>query len=187
MYEHKPNNLVACICEGNAELEIMELLLEHNRLKFTEDDLLDDRLFTKLMRSAKNLEMRYLSQNYEPNQKVEIIRIIDSRAESYLIRGAYKSKVEGEIVNCYTRPEIEMLVILNEGKYDQFKRSKKKPSEYCIHDLKMGKNIKNKGFISDYFYDIDDLLNALKEYHQRRPNKNEDTIYSLLKYRVPEQ
>ena len=144
MYEHKPNNLVACICEGNAELEIMQLLLDNERLKFSDDDLLDDRLFTKLMRSAKNLETRYLSQIYEPNQKIEIIRIIDSRAESYVIRGAYKEIVEGEVVNCYTRPEIEMLVILNEGKYDQFKRSKKKPSEYCIQELRMGKNIKNK-------------------------------------------
>lgn len=181
MYEHKPNNLVACICEGNAELEIMELLLEHDKLKFIEEDLLDDRLFSKLMRSARNLETRYLSQNFEPNQKVEIIRIVDSRAESYVIRGAYKSKVEGEVVNCFTRPEIEMLIIINEGKYDQFKRSKKKPSDYCIHDLKMRKNIKNKGFIADYFANIDELINTLKEYHQRRPNKNEDTIFSLLK------
>lgn len=181
MYNHKLNNLVACICEGNAELEIMKILLQEQKLKFVETDLLDDRLFSKAMRSARHLETRYLAQNYEPGQKIEIIRIIDSRTESYKIQGAYKEKVEGEVVNCFTRPEIEMLVIINEGKYDQFKRSKLKPSEFCVHNLNKGKNIKNKGFITQYFADVDALVKTLEEYHQKRPDKKEDTIYSLLK------
>lgn len=181
MFEHKENNLIACICEGNAELEIMELLLRNDKLKFSKDDLLDDRLFTGSMRSARKLETRYLTHNYEPNQKIEIIRIIDSKSENYAIRGAYKTKVAGEVINCYTRPEIEMLLIIHNGKYEQFKRSNKKPSEYCIHDLRMGKNIKQKNFIRNYFNKINNLVDTLKEYHRIRPNKKEKTIYSLLR------
>lgn len=182
MYEHKEGNLVACICEGNAELEILALLLEADKLKFSAEDLLDDKLFSKLMRSAKNLETRYLTQNFEPGQQVEIIRIVDSKSESYSIRSEYKSKIAGEVVNCYTRPEIEMLVVLNEGHYDKFKRSRhQKPSDYCIHELKLGKNIKNKGFIANYFSNVYSLIDALNEYHQKRSDKTEDTIYSLLK------
>lgn len=54
MFNHIPNNLVACICEGNAELEIIEMLLEQNLLKFQSCDLLDGQLFTRLMRKPKN-------------------------------------------------------------------------------------------------------------------------------------
>lgn len=39
MYEHKEGNLVACICEGNAELEIVDILLRHDKLKFQIKDL----------------------------------------------------------------------------------------------------------------------------------------------------
>lgn len=122
MYEHKPGNLVACICEGNAELEIMQLLLNNEKLGFIEEDLLDEKLFTGSLRSAKNLETRYLTQTFEPNQQVEVLRIIDSKSEKYAIRGAFKTKIAGEIMNCYTRPEIEMLIILHEGHYEKYKR-----------------------------------------------------------------
>lgn len=180
-YEHKPGNLVACICEGNAEIEIMRLLMGRDRLCFPEEDLLDGKFFTGSMRSAKNLETRYLTQSFGPNQQVEVIRIIDSRTERYEIRGAYKTKIVNEITNCYTRPEIEMLVILNEGQYESFKRSGvSKPSDYCIHNLAMGKGIKRKGFIAAYFSRVEDLENVLKMYHQIRPDKQEETIYSLL-------
>lgn len=181
MFNHIPNNLVACICEGNAELEIIEMLLEQNLLKFQSSDLLDGQLFTRLMRKPKNLETRYLTQIYEPNQKIEIIRVIDSRTEKYQIKGAFKNILEGEVINCYTSPEIEMLFFLNEGKYENYQRSNKKPSSYCTEDLKFGKGIKQKGFMKNYFSEMADLLNALQLYHQKRPVKSEDTIYSLLK------
>jgi len=114
MYEHKEGNLVACICEGNAELEIMKILLTHGKLKFQPEDLLDERIFTGSMRSSRNLETRYLTQNYKEGQQIEVIRILDSRKESYNIADEFKGKLAG-ITNCYTRPEIELLIILNEG------------------------------------------------------------------------
>lgn len=50
-----------------------------------------------------------------------------------------------------------------------------------MEDLKLGKGIKQKGFMKNYFSEMADLLNALQLYHQKRPVKSEDTIYSLLK------
>ena len=55
---------------------------------------------------------------------------------------AYKDKVE--VINIITAPEIEMLIIINEGKYDKFKKSKfHKPSEYCKSELKYD-SVKNE-------------------------------------------
>ncbi|WP_400243844.1 hypothetical protein AB3U99_21875 [Niallia sp. JL1B1071] len=180
MFEHKEGNLVACICEGNAEQEIMEILLENGKLKFQPEDLLDERLFTGSMRSSRNLERRYLTQNYKEGQKIEIIRILDSRNESYKIADEFKGKL-ASITNCYTRPEIELLIILHKGHYDKFMRSKyKKPSDYCIHDLNLGKKIKSKAFISNYFQDPEELVQVLEIYHRVRSDE-ECTIFSLLK------
>ena len=75
-----------------------------------------------------------------------------------------------------------MLIIINEGRYDKFTRSKiSKPSEYCIQNLKLGKQIKRRGFIRNYFSDVDGLIEVLKKYHQIRQNTSEDTVYSLLR------
>lgn len=180
MFEHKEGNLVACICEGNAELEIMEILLTHGKLKFQPEDLLDERLLTGSMRSSRNLETRYLTQNYREGQQIEVIRILDSRKESYNIADEFKGKLAG-ITNCYTRPEIELLIILHQGHYDKYRRSNyKKPSDYCIHELKLGKKIKRKGFISDYFRDSEALIHVLEQYHRIRSDED-CTIFSLLK------
>ena len=48
---------------------------------------------------------------------------------------AYEQKID--VVNVITAPEIEMLIIHAEGAYDQFKRSGKKPSEFCKTNLRM--------------------------------------------------
>lgn len=44
----------------------------------------------------------------------------------------------------------------------------------------MGKGIKQKGFITNYFSSVGDLIDVLKEYDRIRSGKQEDTIYSLL-------
>ncbi|MGH0950799.1 hypothetical protein [Bacillus mycoides] len=127
MYKHSPTNLVACICEGNAEAEIIDLLLEHDKLPFLKSSLLDEKPLTGTMRSAKNLETRYLGQIFEPGQLIEIIRIVDSKSEKYSIRPAYQKNIAG-IFNFFTTPEIEMLIIINENKYKAYNRSNKKVS-----------------------------------------------------------
>ena len=48
-----------------------------------------------------------------------------------------------------TAPEIEMLIIHSEGAYERFKRSGKKPSEFCKADLRMH-NVKSYDFVKDY-------------------------------------
>ena len=64
-----------------------------------------------------------------------MIRILDSRREEFRLSKAYEQKID--VVNVITAPEIEMLIIHAEGAYDQFKRSGKKPSEFCKTNLRM--------------------------------------------------
>ena len=107
------------------------------------------------------------------------IRILDSRREEFRLSKAYEKKVD--VINVITAPEIEMLIIHSEGAYERFKRSGKKPSEFCKSDLRMH-NVKSYDFVKDYFSNPQTLVNAIKEY-RRTANipKGEYSLSDLLK------
>ncbi|MDY2628533.1 MAG: hypothetical protein SOW08_09540 [Lachnospiraceae bacterium] len=93
---------------------------------------------------------------------------------------AYRCQVE--VINVITASEIEMLIIVSQGQYDEFCRSGiKKPSDYCKTVLKI-KNVKSPSFVSDYFSNPDFLINSIKEYHRVHKQKNnEASLYDLIK------
>ena len=109
--------------------------------------------------------------------------MLDSRCENFNLITAYKHQVD-KVVDIITAPEIEMLVIIAEEKYEDFhskRHQHKKPSDYCKQVLKL-KDVKKKGFIQDYFSDVKKLLNAIKEYdrlHKKRDG--ELSLADLLK------
>ena len=121
----------ACICEGSAEKAIMNILLDNDLLIFQRDELLEEEVLS--CRSAKEFEERHLRKSFDA--KISVIRILDSRKENFKLSKAYEDKVD--VINIITAPEIEILVIINEGKYQEFKKSKMKPSDYCKQKLKM--------------------------------------------------
>jgi len=93
---------------------------------------------------------------------------------------AYVDKIS--VIDIVTAPEIEMLIIFNENKYSEFKKSKMKPSDFCKIKLKLS-NFKNYAFVKEYFKDIDNLINSIIEY--RRVSKIKDgeyTLFDLLKH-----
>jgi len=167
---------VACICEGSAEQAIMDLLLENNKLIFNKEQMLEERVITS--RGAKNFENKYLRKAF--GKKITVLRILDSRRENFKLSAAYKDKVK--VINIITAPEIEMLIIYKEGKYTEYKKSGKKPSDYCKENLKYGHVVKNYEFAKNYFKNINDLVNAICE-HKRIAKilKGESTLYELLK------
>lgn len=139
-------DLIACLCEGSMEQAIMEILLENNRLIFQREQLLEEEILR--CRSAKNFERDYL--NKTTNEMITVYRILDSTNENFKLSGPYLKRVT--VVNIITAPEIEMLVIHAEGKYDDYSRKHMKPSDYVKQHLKMGK-IKLYEFAKKYFYD----------------------------------
>lgn len=95
------------------------------------------------------------------------------------VQATYEHKVD--VINVITAPEIEMLIIHSEGAYDKFKRSGKKPSEFCKTDLRMH-DVKSYDFVKDYFSNPQTLISAIKEY-RRTANipKGEYSLSDLLK------
>lgn len=165
----------ACICEGSAENAVMDILLDNGLLIFPREELLEEEVIR--CRDAKTFEKRYLRKDFE--DKVSIIRILDSRHENFKLSKAYKFKVD--VINIITAPEIEMLIIFNEDKYQEFKRSKKKPSVFCKENLKMS-DVKSYDFVKKYFSDPLILMNAIKKYHEKsKIHKGEYTLLDLVR------
>lgn len=165
-------SIIACICEGGAENEILQILLENNKLKFTTEELLEERLIAE--RSAKNFERRYLNRAFD--EQITIIRILDSKNEKFKISKLYE-RIIFDVIDVITAPEIEILFILSEGKYTEFKKSKLKPSDYCKTKLFKNKKVKSPDFVRNYYSDVDKLIYAIEEY--ARINKQEKGNYNL--------
>lgn len=165
----------ACICEGSAENAIMDILLDHNLLIFSREEMLEEEVIR--CRDGRKFEEKYLRKGFL--DKISVIRILDSRRENFKLSKAYEHKVD--VINVITAPEIEMLIILNEEKYNGFKKSGKKPSDFCKEDLKMT-GVKSYRFVKNYFSDPDILLSAIRKYHEMsKIRKGEYTLLDLLK------
>lgn len=140
------DKIIACICEGSAESAIVNKLMDEGKLIFSRDDLLDNEVIR--CRSASKFQEKYLGKGF--TKKITVYRVLDSRREDFRLHKAYESKVD--VINVITAPEIEMLVIINEGKYSQYSKvkSRTKPSEFCKNTLEFSK-VKSNEFITKYF------------------------------------
>lgn len=165
----------AVICEGTAEEVIINLLLDNHMLIFEREELIEEKPLR--CRSAKTFESRYLRKSYE--NQISVIRVLDSHREKFKLSKAYCGKVD--VINIVTAPEIEMLIIFREGKYEEYKKSGKKPSIFCKENLSI-RNVKSAEFVAEYFSDINDLRDAIIQHHSKtKVQKGEYTLYDLIK------
>lgn len=150
---------IACICEGAAEQTIIELLLDNQRLIFQRENLLEEEVLR--CRSAKNFETQYLRKGFD--EGITVLRILDSHSEKFKLSKAYEHKIR--VINVVTAPEIEMLVIIKDGKYADYKHrhSNVKPSDYCKINLGYS-NVKSAKFLLNCFRDVDALTEVIREY-----------------------
>ena len=69
----------ACICERAAENAIIDILLDHNLLIFTREEMLEEEVIR--CRDGKHFEEKYLRKGFL--DKISVIRILDSRRENF--------------------------------------------------------------------------------------------------------
>lgn len=147
----------------------MELLI------FSREEMVEEEVIR--CREGRKFEEKYLRKGFQ--DKISVIRILNSRRENFRISKAYAGKVD--VINVVTAPEIEMLIIFNENKYKEFKKTGKKPSSFCKEDLKMAE-VKSYDFVKNYFDNPLVLVAAIKKYHEMsRVPKGEYTLLDLLR------
>lgn len=170
------DNYIALICEGKCEENILNMLLDQELLIFDRTRLIDEKVLSGQFRNATKFTQKYLTFGFE--NPITIILVLD-KSQKLNINKNYQHQVKEQIL-VITRPEIEMLMIVAKGLYNEFQKvkSNKKPSEFLAEEFKKTK-IKSSKFIHE-FYNEYDLVDAIKEYHSLRPNKNEYTLNDLL-------
>lgn len=168
------NDLVAVICEGKVEKQIISMLLERNALIFGEEQLLDDELLPGKLRHGEHFKNKYLT--FDHKEQIVILIIADKKDErgKLKIDEEYMFKVKS-INYILTRPEIEMLMILKLGlKNDYYKvKQNKKPSLFLKEQL--GKTVKSEKFVQQFYeeHDIIECINLYSENSQKENNINE--------------
>jgi hypothetical protein len=152
-------------CEGAAEEIVIGKLIEADVLVFPSSNLVG---ITRL-RKATRIQEKYL--NYDYDWPVCILRVLDSPREKFSLRKLYRDRFK--VYSIYTRPEIEILIIIREDNWDSWKRSGIKPSEYCTQVMHISQ-VKNAGFLDGY-WDAESLIFAALEY-RRLSNRKRDEL-----------
>lgn len=155
------------MCEGPNEFEIIRMLLEHNILIFTEDDLLN--LVPYHARQIGNNAAVKTALNLYHGD-VEVLRIGDKLNDNLKIPREYKEKIK-DIKKYCTKPELEMLLIISENMDSEFEKVKSNTSpkifskENIVYNRKRYDN--STTFYHDYYGErIDLLVNTIKRYRQ---------------------
>ena len=173
------------MCEGQNEEALLNCLLDANACSFTRDDLIGRKPYH--IRQLNNPTIKSELGHY--GLPFKIYRVGDKQNDILKIPKELKHLISNkEIYKYCTKPELEMLMILNEGLEKDYEKVKKfqSPKIYAK------KNIKYKGkkydqsseFLKDYYggCDINKLIDNIKKYKTyKKHNKNEFYLADILK------
>lgn len=172
------------MCEGPNELAIINMLLNENRLIFSNEDLLN--LVPFHARQIDKSTAVKTALNLYPRE-VKVLRIGDKMNDCLRIPKDYRDKIISIEKYC-TKPELEMLFIIAENLVEQFNKvkSKVKPKDFCKSNIIYNrKNYDNSTkFYYDYFSNnVDLLVYCIERYYQIHKTHSYDEHYlsELLK------
>lgn len=172
------------MCEGSNEEKLINLLLDYNMLKITRDDLIGMRPYN--VRQLKNPFIKTELKHY--NKPVIIWRIGDKQNDKLVIPRELNNIVFRQNIYKYcTKPELEILLIINENLMSKFNKSGKNPKAFAKENIKFNgkKYDQSTSFFEKYYggKNIDNLVSNIIEYKRIKKNHAKDELYlaDLLK------
>lgn len=169
------------MCEGSNEQCIINLLLDHDKLKIKRDELIGLK-----PHNAKQLKHPALvSELKHYGEEVTILRIGDTLKDEIKIPKDLKSLVSKDrIYKFCTKPELEILLIISEGKFKDYMKKHKKTKTYTKENISYNKRKydQTNNFLEDYFggKNIDNLVIAIKKYKELKSNQKDELYLSDL-------
>lgn len=161
-------------CEGPSEVYLLSWLLDNCFLIFDRKDILDRRPIH--FRQPKDISA--LIDILPINEPLVFYRIGDTQKDEYNLSYFSARKKYISIKKICTKPELEILIIINEGLYDEYLKvkSKIKPKDF------VKRNVTNYEGIQSYI-NSHDLLEAIQKYKRmKKHNKDEQYLADLIKF-----
>lgn len=177
---------ILLLCEGQNEEVIINLLLDNNSLIFNRDDLIGRRVYP--IRQLDNPFIKTELKHY--GQCVKVFRIGDKQSDKLPIPKELKHIIsKSEIYKYCTKPELEILLIINEKLEREYEKSKSKksPKSFAKEYIKCNgiKYDQTKEFLEMYYggKNVKNLISNIKKYktYKRKHNKDELYLADLLK------
>ena len=161
--------MIVVVCEGNCEVKLISYLLKAKKLVFTNKDILDH--LPLHIRQPKTI-MPVLNA-LPVDEDIIFYRIGDTLKDEFDTSCFGKIRQEHiTVINVCTTPEIEILIIICEGLYDEYLKVKSSvpPKEFVKTHL--------KGYYSfEDYISSHDIVWAIKEYKRLRTQKRKDDIF----------
>lgn len=158
------------LCEGPNEKKIIDILLEHEKLIVSPDDLIG-RVSYHARQIHKSAMVMGQLRMY--NGETEIWRIGDKQGDKLVIPKEFGTQIKSVTKYC-TLPELEVLLILSEGLYREYEKEKIKshiqPKEYAKENISWNRNNykgDTKFYEAYYGRDVSKLVSAIREYKQK--------------------
>lgn len=177
---------ILVMCEGPNEKAVVNMLLDAGCLEFSEDELVGLTVYHARQLTAPVIKTALSIYTGE----FAVYRIGDSMTDKLPVPADYQGRIMGVRKFC-TKPELEMLLIIAEGKESEFGKVKAgkhrmKPKDFCkanvVYNRKRYDN--STQFYRDYFgADIETLVRVIKKYKQTHGahKKDEEYLADLLK------
>lgn len=174
-------NKILVMCEGQNEKKIIDILLEHNKLKFNQEDLIG--LVTYHARQLNAPILSPVLSIY--TGKFDIYRIGDKQNDQLKIPKSLKHRVNSVTKYC-TKPKIEVLLLINEGIYSQYiKKGNNKPKQYAKKNVVYNRHKYDNStdFYQEYYGNrINQLVDNIVKYKSlKKHEKDENYLADLLK------
>lgn len=175
---------ILLMCEGTNEETLISALLDANAFIFDRSDLIGLKPYA--VRDLNNPFIKTELKLY--GKPVIIYRIGDKQTDKLSIPKELSGIVNKKDIYKYcTKPELEILLIINEKLLKDYEKVKsiESPKTFAKKNIKFNgkKYDQSSEFLKNYYSDINKLIKNLKEYKKYKKKHNKDELYlaDLLK------
>ena len=171
------------MCEGKNEEALVNLLIDNNKLILTREDLIGRKPYN--VRQLTHPVIKTEIKHY--NDEIIVYRIGDKQSDEVKVPLDLKDYVsKSRIFKFCTKPELEILLIINEGMLKDYNKSRLTPKQYALKNIKFNgrKYDQSTDFLINYYEKrVNNLVNNISEYKRikKKHNKEEHYLCELLK------
>ena len=158
-------------CEGASEVQLLLALIKKGVLIFDKKEILDRRP----IHFRQPREIAALIDTLPIDEEIVFYRIGDTQKDDYNLSCFSARKDKISVVKVCTKPELEILIIINEGLYSEYLKQKSKmmPKQFV------------KIYVSGYtsftdYLEKHDLRLAILEYKRLKKNEKDELFLADL-------